>query len=339
MWDTGSTVSEIDEAPEVRQPTEKLRDEQWSLDYVKMKKLNTIIKHVQNRKITANPYADKSRQEVRMLKIKEYAEAEKGAFIRQRLLGLGTCALNRNAVLGDEMGVRRVLDSGYPVNRRDGITGRSALHEAVGAGHFHVVKLLCGEYHADVNKPTMLGYSTALHIAVDNNYRQIASLLITYGADVNAVDKYMRTPIFYSRSLPLAKLLLRYDVDLTMRDRMHRTAAEHYEETTPINNFVPEVVQVMNKKKEERDREIQAAKAELKRQMVLQASMGTSGRFASLKQPLLLRSGSAGSPTKANKGDNDSEDGDSQNSNNSSAKFSMNGSKSIRKSIQSSKRK
>lgn len=272
MWGTSDESAEDNRciSPELRAPIEVYKgpEEQWSLDYTGMKKLKSIILHVQNRKITANPYVDMNRAEIRMRKIEDFVKSEKGEYIKNRLSNLGTSNANRYAILGDEFKLRKELESGFPVNSRDRITGRTLLHEATGSGHFHIVKILCSDFGANVNCTSMLGSATALHIAVDSNFRQIASLLITYGANVNAKDKFGSTPVFYARSLPLLKLLLRYDVDVCARNLNRLTAAQYYEKVVASNNFVPEIVQILNHKQIEKENQIKAAEAALRKQLV-----------------------------------------------------------------------
>ena len=55
-------------------------------------------------------------------------------------------------------------------------------------GHFHLVRMLINEYGADIHVPTLLARQSPLHLAVGKGLRQIASILLTHGADLHARD-------------------------------------------------------------------------------------------------------------------------------------------------------
>lgn len=56
------------------------------------------------------------------------------------------------------------------------------------SGHFHLVRMLINEYEADIHVPSLLAKQTPLHLAVGKGLRQIASILLTHGADLHATD-------------------------------------------------------------------------------------------------------------------------------------------------------
>ena len=66
----------------------------------------------------------------------------------------------------------------YVVNKRCMVTGRTMLHEAAGCGQTEVVKLLCREFKADVNVPTVMGKSVAIHMAAAGGYVDTLMLML-----------------------------------------------------------------------------------------------------------------------------------------------------------------
>ena len=134
--------------------------------------------------------------------------------LAQRLSKTPLSQANRHCILGDEIRLKQDIEFGHSLDARDRVSGRSLLTEAVAAGHFHIVRMLIHDYDVDVNSMTLLASQSALHLAVYGCKRQIASILITYGADVNIRDKQGRTPLHMVRSMALAKLLFKFDVDV-----------------------------------------------------------------------------------------------------------------------------
>jgi hypothetical protein len=141
---------------------------------------------------------------------------------------------NRYVTLGQDLELRRELTFGYPINQRDLTTGRTLLHEASACGHYHIVHMLCHEFRANTTIPTLMGSSTALHLAVAGGYRQIASLLITFGGDVNAKDRRECIPLHYVKKLGVAKLLFRYPVIANAKNVEGLTPCEYYLKNTPV---------------------------------------------------------------------------------------------------------
>lgn len=216
----------------------------WNLDAPRMKKLKKIITYHYDKKHKTKKYSGKSRKEIRNIEIENMIAANKGQYIQDRLRNLGVTLIYRCAITGDENGLRNELVIGKcNVNHRSGSTGRNVLHEAVSCGHFHIVKMLLGEFHADVHVRTQLGYTTALHLAVEQNYRQIASILITYGADVNATDRLGCSVLHRVKSEPLLRLLMRYDVEFSVKSHEGLSPSEHYIKYMKeccISEFIPE---------------------------------------------------------------------------------------------------
>ena len=82
-----------------------------------------------------------------------------------------------------------------------------SIHDAVGAGNIEAIKqhLASG---TDVDSKSKYG-DTPLRIAAINGQKEIATLLITKGADVNAKDKKDFTPLDEAKNKPEIADLLR----------------------------------------------------------------------------------------------------------------------------------
>lgn len=163
---------------------------------------------------------------------------------------------NRYAILGDELNLRREIEFGFDVNQRDLTNGRTVLHEAIAYGHFHIVRMLCNNHPVDVSVPTMLGRASPLHLAVELGYRQMASLLITCGADVNNQDEFGYTPLHMVRKLTLCKLLLKYKVDACIKSREGLSPLAHYLKHVPPNEQVKEIEELLAAREDARIAEL-----------------------------------------------------------------------------------
>ena len=144
-------------------------------------------------------------------------------------------SLHKYAMIGDSFNVKfELLNHSSSSSRRfvdsmDKITGRTALMEAVANGHLHIVKLLCTDFHADVNKVSLLGKTTSLHIAVELGFRDIATFLILNNADINIKDKRGCRPIHLVHSINMAKLLQKFGADPCIRTLSGLRPSEYYE--------------------------------------------------------------------------------------------------------------
>jgi ankyrin repeat protein len=129
--------------------------------------------------------------------------------------------------------VRYLVEHGADIHARlstqfpGGVSdGRKAIHLAVTNGHVEVVKYLLDQ-GCDPNEPGGSGY-TPLIVAAENNFYDLADLLIARGADVNAphagtggyIGLRGMTPLAFSISagfVRMSKLLIRSGADVHYR--------------------------------------------------------------------------------------------------------------------------
>lgn len=228
--DDSNTTYHTDEKHTSIPSGETFASEPWNLDTYGLNRLQRIIRNSSIRKLQDNPNIGKNRFEVRMYKLEQYILSQQAAYLLKRVKLSSISAANRYAIMGEELLLRNELLLGHPVNQRDFVNGRTILHDAAACGHAHLIHLICHAYKANMNTPTMLGSTSALHLAIENNHRQVVSLLLTYGSDVNMQDRRGCTPIFYVQKMTILKLLLRFNdrLDLAVRSGEKLLPSEHY---------------------------------------------------------------------------------------------------------------
>lgn len=90
---------------------------------------------------------------------------------------------------------------------------------------------------------------------VCEGYRQIASLLITHGADVNATDKRGCTPLHYVQKISLAKLLFKQNLNPCIQSTEGLLPSEHYKKYCPVELYEKELELFISEREELRDRQ------------------------------------------------------------------------------------
>jgi len=119
-----------------------------------------------------------------------------------------------------------------------------SLLDAASAGQIGVVKLHLAA-GTDVNVKTV-SFSTPLHYAAMHGYKEIAELLITNGADVNAMDKInYAAPLHYAASGGHKEIVVRLiaeGADVHAKDDRGRTPLD-----VAIGRKHPETIDLLRK--------------------------------------------------------------------------------------------
>jgi len=114
--------------------------------------------------------------------------------------------------------VKNLLQYGFTV-RPEYVNNYELLHAAVQKRYLIIIEELL-KYGIDVNKlykSTYGGDFMPLYFATQNKQEELAKLLISYGADVNAQDETGKHPIFHAvqnADLKITKLLLTNKADV-----------------------------------------------------------------------------------------------------------------------------
>jgi hypothetical protein len=101
-----------------------------------------------------------------------------------------------------------LLDRGADINAR-GIYGQTPLSGALYKGRFEFARMLI-KRGAKINFHNTSTGNTPLHLAVERENIQTVQLLLEHGADVNARDKYERTPSQLTKQREIVELLSQY---------------------------------------------------------------------------------------------------------------------------------
>jgi hypothetical protein len=158
------------------------------------------------------------RESKKILQIRSFEALKEEEFRKRRQEMSQDSLLNQYANTGDESNLRQELTDGdYNVNERDPLSGRTLLIAAIVANQDPIVHILVCEFKVDLRRKSLLSESTPLHFAVSSGNRQITLFLLTYGAKVNARNKYGCSPLHLASSLSLTKLLLKHGADPLMR--------------------------------------------------------------------------------------------------------------------------
>jgi len=128
---------------------------------------------------------------------------------------------------GRRNSVLRALDSGSPINSKDG-RDRTALHFAAMQGDADLVeKLLAHGASIDVHQANG---STPLIAAVLNHRLDVAKVLLQHHANINAVDNEGRTALIFAAmqgDVAICRLLLEVGADRSHRDYGGKTALDY----------------------------------------------------------------------------------------------------------------
>jgi cytohesin len=125
--------------------------------------------------------------------------------------------LHKAAADGDVGVVKSLVEKGDEVDKRENIFLRTALHRAVAAGNREVAELVLS-YGANPNARDNGGFS-ALHYAAINDNRKMVELLIAKEADVNAKDASGNTPLYSavrSGHKDIAEMLLEKGAEISI---------------------------------------------------------------------------------------------------------------------------
>ncbi|XP_065056039.1 ankyrin repeat and SAM domain-containing protein 3-like isoform X2 [Rhopilema esculentum] len=123
---------------------------------------------------------------------------EAGADVKIGTPKTGTTALMLASACGNESIAYFLLQQGACVNKRDR-KGQTALFHAVEGGHINVVKLLL-DCEADIESRQSQTHLTPLMVAAIEGHAVIFSMLIEYGADLNAKSQFGETAVSLAHS-------------------------------------------------------------------------------------------------------------------------------------------
>jgi len=103
------------------------------------------------------------------------------------------------------------------------------LHGAASCGNVLEARRLLESGLADVNEHGNMG-RTPLHYAANNHHKEVVELLIEKGADVNARERYLCTPLHYALpSIEIVRLLVANGADVNAKDKEGQTPLDYAE--------------------------------------------------------------------------------------------------------------
>jgi ankyrin repeat protein len=261
--------------------------ESFNLDEYQLKKLNLILERVAVRKKHEVEYDPSlSRSQIRLLQLEELIIGENAAYKAKRAENSQATMGIKLAIIGDELQLRQLIhrQGVRAINSRDIFSGRNPLHEAVASGHLHIVKMFLDEYRCNPNVLTLLGSTTALHIACERGFRQIASLLLSFGAHINARDFRGCTPMHVCSTKPCVKLLLRYWEHLNplIKSAEGLLPSAHYWKYTDDDDKITEIQTIMIKAEEKRAQE-NARMNRIRQKLQYDESMGDRDSYPDVR--------------------------------------------------------
>lgn len=97
----------------------------------------------------------------------------------------------------------------------------------------------------------MQGRTTALHLAVLNNFRTICSILIEHGANVNFQDAQGCTPMHLIQSKTVLKLLVLKNGNPLIRNKQGLNPREYYVANVPVQHQDAQLIKKLQMLEEE----------------------------------------------------------------------------------------
>ncbi len=137
----------------------------------------------------------------------------------------GRTPLNLSAEIGNKEIARALIDRGADIDLSDS-EYRSPMHHAAARGDADMVRLLLERGSTTINDTSRArrggfeGGWTPLHLAVLNSWPEVVQLLLDHGADLEARDGILRTPLVLaaeSRDLRVAEILIERGADINAR--------------------------------------------------------------------------------------------------------------------------
>lgn len=136
--------------------------------------------------------------------------------------------LNDLAATGDLLNIEIAIEKGLDVNKANEI-GRYPIHEAAANGHLEMIKLLL-ERGADIDAVLKPFGHTALYIAVEKGYHQIAKFLIKNKARLYVTDRLTNRTLLHVAAKKddtvMAGILVAAGINTLLCDREEQTARD-----------------------------------------------------------------------------------------------------------------